>query len=153
MYLSEMAYPRGKAIHHIEDRLPYINEHLIKCVLYGDSTNSLHHWINAEIAPALYDIANIRVKTSGQKLTQSDYSALFESEFGEDEFDAAIGLRGFVITNRNNNQYPNIEPTEANADKLFRIYRYFKNEFANLFASNISVSEEDIKTPLWNLLG
>jgi len=152
MYLTEMAYSRDNAIEYVRDVLPEIKEHLIKCILYQDMTDTVSHWINTEITPDIYDIATIKTKTPRGKLTENDYITLFIESFNDDVEDAARDMMSFYRHNRRNPEYPIRVPTEENAQKLARVYDYFKTQFSKNFSEKTTLTKEQINQVMWGLL-
>lgn len=152
MYLTEMAYSKNNAIEYIEDVLPDIKEHLIKCILYPEMKDTIPHWINAELTPDIYDIATIKIKTPRGKLSENDYITLFIEAFNDDVEDAARDLMAFYRKNRRNPQYPVKIPTEENAQKLVRVYDYFKTQFAKNFSNKTTMTKDQINKIMWGLL-
>ena len=87
-----MSFPRDRARIKIESLSELVLEHVCKCILYRDMTNSYRHWVYDEIATWLSYINDITVKPKDKKLKQSDYDAWVFGVFGDTYADARLNL-------------------------------------------------------------
>ena len=117
-YIYAMATNKRKALDRLYSYSDQIEEHIIKCVVYGDSlTTDPLHWIH-EIATYLNAANIIKCKSN---LTEADYLDNLFPSFGDDLVDYQSSLWDFYdkhIKRRQIAQYPEFEIT----DELIKKY-------------------------------
>lgn len=153
MKLHEMAVPLSKAKGAFVDNLPYLNEHIMKCVVYNYMETTVVFWINQELLPTLHYLANMNVKTKSGKISKEDYVSMMVDEFGEDEFDAYTNLLGLHKDNMRSRKYPIAEPDEEMAEKLFDVYRKVILYISNKFSTENRIEKSEIRDWLFENIG
>lgn len=119
-------------------------EHILKCVVYQNSTDNLKHWVEDEICVYL-DIANsITVKPKAKKLKKSDYMETIFSYIGDSERDAKIALQQFKIDNDKTHQYPEFTITPQLILQLFDAYNLIVSQMLPIFTSKNELGPQDL---------
>ena len=110
--LFEMAFSRKKARDKASDLQIPIAKHLIKILMFGNSSIQAH-WIK-ETNTWLYDIQDMRIKNQNKPLNSKVlFQLLFEEPLGSIE-DTQIRM------NRAHNDYPDETITQPNATEVNR---------------------------------
>lgn len=113
---------------------------------------TVKYWINTELTPKIYAIANLCVKTKNGKLSEKTYAKLFENEFGNELRDAYNNLYLFYANNIGSDKYDVVEPTMDDARKFFAINQYFIKSLSKKFANERDISKDEINDILWGVL-
>lgn len=83
--LYEMSMPLAVAKSHISRVSATTVEHLLKCILFKNTTDNLNHWL-IEISSNLSLVGNITLKPASKKLSRKQYNELlFECVFDDNE--------------------------------------------------------------------
>ena len=128
--LNEMALPRKKVIEKISGVSDEVCKHIIKCVVYKSSLNSigltdtLKDW-KEEICIWLYYVGGIEVKDQ-KKLKTKDYEILLFNDFAENLHDCKTQILGFKLHNKNTKKYPDFVITEEMINQLFNVLNLLK---------------------------
>jgi len=147
-----MATPRAKAISMMQGLEDEINEHITKCIVYGNSTDDLDHWIS-EISEWLYQINQIEVKPNAKKLKESDYSKNAFGCFGDAVKDAGVYLTVFrVKTAKMGDAYPDFTVTSELQNKLFTAWNLFLKTFPPIFATKNNHTKQDFVDEVSHIL-
>ena len=142
--LKEMAFNRSEAIDKINREVPPYRDHLIKCIVYGNSTNNLWHWSD-EVADKINKVNNIKLK-SGNKFEQKFYEDEFLLASGDCKSDFEIVLNNFLIDYRY--KYPAFEITDALLDKVVEVFTDLSYYFSNQLCRENHLSKEQIRNKL-----
>ena len=152
-----MAYERPKALALLRKNDDTLSEHIIKCIVYDDSTGNYSHWVEDEICDYIYKANNITVKPKNKKPKKEDYISTLFASFGDSKNDAATNLGMFLIDNRNHRldkQYPTFEITDELVSQLYNAYQniisatipilttindYTKDDFENIIYDALNV--------------
>lgn len=138
-----MATPRAKAISLMQGLEDEINEHIIKAIVYENTTGNLEHWIE-EIAEWLYQIDQIEVKPHSKKLREKDYCNNAFGCFGDAVSDAGVYLTSFrVNTAKKGKVYPDFTVTDKLQERLFTAWSMFLKTFPPIFATKNTYTKQD----------
>lgn len=88
--LYEMAIDRKKALSKLEDKSDTYFTHIMKILIYKNTTGNAFHWIR-EIAGVLNDVNDI-IPKAGYKLSKKDYEDNFLLAYGDNLRDFEIVL-------------------------------------------------------------
>lgn len=148
--LLEMAMERSELINKIRSKRDLMEEHLLKCMIYENTTNDLKHWVS-EVSSYIGKIANDTVKPNNKKLTKNQYCAhLFGYDYDSlsnmdtilDDFQYKMGKRG----------YPDFKITKELKEKCFSIGNPFMLEVSKILSENKKCSNRDFGDLLLSLL-
>ena len=139
--LVEMAMSLGEAKARLESIESQYFNHVIKCVVYGDSTGDLYYW-EQEIANLLNIANNIKIKSGNGKLSERSYKDYFFYAWGDEVADYEGGLEYFKI--KNSNRYPDFEITEDLVKKVFEVVSDLAEYFSPLFSKANNITEPKI---------
>lgn len=142
--LREMAFNRSEALNRINREVPPYRDHLIKCIVYGNSTNNLWHWSD-EIADKINKVNSIKLK-SGKKFDQKFYEDEFLLASGDCKSDFKIVLDDFKIDYRY--QYPAFEITDTLLYKVVEVFTDLSYYFSNLLCRDNHITKEQIRNKL-----
>jgi hypothetical protein len=150
-----MAYQRSMAIKKISGYGEKIDEHIIKCVVYKNTTGNLWHWVHDELATWFDAINQTYVKGNGSgKLKEKDYADNVFGWFGDAFGDARINLSSFRVgVAELGNVYPDFEITYELQRELFEVDQAILSTFPKIFSQNNSLTKEDLFQMLWEILG
>ena len=141
VFLTKMAYSRGDVMPKIDSYTGMVKEHVMKCIVYENSTNDFNHWVN-EIANFLSIINDFRIKTKTGKLKYEDYLNNGFYNHGNDYRDMNVGLRDFSY----NKKYPHFEVTDEMTQKLLNVYTRIAEDCSRIFADkNNEYTHKDFK--------
>ena len=147
--LLEMAFERGVVVGKIQSLIEPIGEHLVKCVVYKNTTQNLYHWVN-ELAEYFRVINELQVKKLG-KLKEKEYLNYLTQYFGENITDCLSILDIFKLSNKN--KYPGFETNEELATNLFSVYTNLFNEVSKIFAiKKNNYSKKDFNMLIFEIL-
>lgn len=131
--LNEMAFNRSVAIRRVQSYADTLFEHLLKCVVFGDTTGNLTHWINEEIAVYLSDISEIEVKTKNGKLNKIDYETALLSDIGENLQDYKSTISSIRASWRKRDKYPFFPITNELVNKMYIMYTSIIKQCSEIF--------------------
>ena len=136
----------GSAKIHVEAYKKCIAEHIIKCVVYGDSLDCYNHWVD-EISAWFFDINNtqLKIKRNPPKFKDFEYKDFVFGLLGTTTTDASGALLSFKA---NNASYPDFEITRSLVLSLYGASGDLEDYFCSLFSSSkgkIDTSLEDIR--------
>ena len=143
-----MSMNRSDAIKYIERYPDMLITRIVKCVVYGDSTGNLQHWVK-EICNYLNAVNGVSVKPGAHKLKQYDYLKHLFRALGDSKNDARFHLLDF--RSRFGEDYPDFEITDGLITKLFNTFFYMKENLPNLFAS-LPAQEYDFQPVVYKAL-
>ncbi len=136
--LYEMAMSRSMMIDFMESfSVPY-RDHLLKCIIYKDSTGNLYHWIN-ELAEMLYKVNKKISKNNNYKLDERVYKDYFLLAAGDTEEEWEDNL--IVFKNKFKHKYPNFNITP----KLISLTYNIVTDLAEYFSPILSTKNEYTK--------
>lgn len=118
-----MSMDRSRAVNRIRGFSDPITEHIIKCVVYGNTTNDLHHWVCHEICDYLEIVNDITVRPHDKKLKAHDYLSNLYGAMGDTRIDASILVRTFAAHNRRTKEYPDFKVTDDIIDRTFFAFK------------------------------
>lgn len=127
-----MAFNRDKAIQQIARENDSYSDHVIKCILYKNTTNNLWHWVD-EIATKLHNVNRIRLK-SGSKFDRQFYINEFLLSDGDCPSDFEIVLNNFQSTYRF--KYPKINITSDIVELTDVVFHDLSNYFSYILAKD-----------------
>lgn len=142
--LNEMAFNRDKAIEKIKHETETYSEHLIKCILYKNKTNSLWHWCD-ELANKIDIVNKIKLK-SGGKFSQKFYEDEFFLADGDCPSDFEITLKDFKRDFRF--KYPDFEITSKMIEEVSRSFNDISLYFSNILCRENNKNKEWFRNAL-----
>lgn len=135
----EMSMPISAAKARIEGfTLPYI-DHIIRCVVFNNTTNDLIHWEN-EIATYISKVNDITVKPKAEKFSKQFYVENFFLYWGDEVIDYNIAL--FDFQRREGKYYPNFEITDQLSNKVFEVVKDFSDYFSVIVSAKNSHTKQ-----------
>lgn len=129
-----MAFDRRVAIKKIEDRQDTYAEHVMKCVIYGNSTNNLYHWCE-EISQSIFDVLSIKLK-GGSSISKDIYKDRFFLAYGDTENDFRMDLQDFH--KKFVGKYPNFTITNELIQNTYGAFVFISNYCTEKDNKNIS---------------
>ena len=123
------AYPKRQALIRLSLHSQNIDDHVIKCVVYGrQMPENLHHWIQ-ELSTWLAEADSITCKS---KIKESEYIDQVFGMFGDSVGDAYLNLKQFKFRYVDQlKEYPDFVIDSTIIDRLFDTY--------------LSITEESLK--------
>ena len=121
-----------------------IESHIIKCIVYKNSTGNYNHWVH-EISEWLCQINDIKLKIvirNPKKFREDQLEELIFGDFGDARSDARSALYEFKQTNqdkldsRSKHAYPEFEIQESMITNLFSASDEMKHMFCNILSQN-----------------
>lgn len=141
IFLTEMARPKKEVIKKISAFSDSIMEHIIKCVVYKNSTNNFLHWVN-EISNFLSIINDYETKSMSGKLRYNEYLNTVFYKQGNSELDMKQNLRVFSL----NKNYPSFKIDNKLVKQLWNIFRSIAEKCSVIFSDkNNSFDENKFK--------
>ncbi len=132
--IDEFATNRNIAIGRIESYSELIFEHLIKILVYGNTSNNLDHWIT-EISTWLTHISSMKIKTKTGKLKAQEYYDLLFGSIGEDENDIAVMLKFMQTELCVKKSYPKFEVTTNLVNRTYKLLTNLGNKVSFMLAN------------------
>lgn len=115
--------------------------HLVKIMLWKNTTGDLSHWAQ-ELTAWLYPLANIKVKTKSGKLSQRDY----EKNLFDPKAETLEEFKDFTENTYNNLVVSyNYPKTTWDIKLLWKYFKNFKIKCLELLVSKNKVTEQDFK--------
>ena len=151
--LNEMASERNKVIKRLENYSEIVGSHILKCVVYKNSLNSLKHWIDQELSGYFEIISNDLVKKS-IKLKQDDYKKYLFDAYAEDDNDLLTNLKEFRLTRTiSHKEYPTFKITQEIFDEFSLTYCRIRDKVVPMFADKLhQYSSEDFAEILHKII-
>ena len=131
--IDELATSRNVAIGRIESYSELIFEHIIKILVYGNTSNNLDHWI-IEISTWLTHISSMKIKTKTGKLKAQEYYDLLFGSIGEDEHDITVMLKFMQTELCVKKSYPKFEVTVDLVNKVYTVLTNLGNNISFMLA-------------------
>ena len=129
-YLLEMAMPRDVAKKKIERLADTTCEHLLKCIVFKNSTGNLNHWI-VEVSTNFALCGNMTLKPRNNKFSEKEYRRLlFESNF-EDIDNVELMLKFY--RQKWKQDYPSFNITVELIDEVYVIANLIIDEVLDMF--------------------
>lgn len=129
-----------------------LEEHILKCVIYENSTNDYNKWIHSEIVPWLYSASDLRVKTRSGRLSKTDYEKYLFQAFGEDEHDVGNHVARFYNAYIKSGKYPDFVMHWWLIKAATYAESTVSDEFSTMFASSKAVANAQIEETLRDIL-
>lgn len=147
-----MALPRKTAITKLQSIAPEFAEHIMKSVIFLDTTQNLRHWVFEEISNWV-DIANtIRVKPNNKKLSTDDYLEYFFAEFGEEPEDVKVILGTMISTPRFRRDYGNVELTPKLVNSVWACEQEIMKYLLPILTSVNTISADTIANEVYDII-
>ena len=137
--LNEMAVFRAVAIDKIGAESVQYYKHVLKIIIYGDSTGNLYHWAG-EVAQCLSKVNDIIVKPTGKKLKPQDYLDCFLLGAGDTVTDYEDDLR--FVQQEFKAKYPPFTVTPELSQRSYQAFIDLADYFAPILSSTNNYSKE-----------
>ena len=141
-YIKAMSVSKSKAEELASRYSDTVAEHLAKCVIYGDETNNLSHWIK-EISHKLYLVNNVTLKPYGKKMKSQVYENPIFDSMGTTEMDVNILLEDMAF--RYTGKYPEFSVTDELIHKVYTVFEQVKRLVTPILSSNNSYTSDDFE--------
>ena len=138
--LFEMARSRKKVIELIEGLQTIYEEHLLKCVIYGNSTDNVWHWAG-EVAEVLVQVNGMKAKTSSGKLSSQDYIDNLLLASGEFDYEYKENLKHFQFKYKY--KYPKFEITDKLVENTVDLFKYMALKYSKYLNNPKYVANKD----------
>ena len=146
-----MAFSRSDALDKLHMCSATLVEHIVKCVIYRNSTDSLDHWVK-EICNYFAAANKITVKPNDRKLKSSDYMVTVFASMGDSRIDAEYAILEFYARNEHTHEYPEFEVTEELVDSTFDAYNSIKDYMIPILTTNNNYKAMDFYPTIYNIL-
>lgn len=143
MVLHEMVMPIAAAKQKIIDLSYEYVEHLMKIVIFGDSTNDLYHW-EQEIANFISQVNDIIIKPNSKKLTTEFYRDYFFLGQGDNLSDIKLFIS--IWERKEGKYYPSFDLNDIIYENLLTIMV----DFADYFSPILSTKNNHSKNYFFN---
>lgn len=142
IYIRAMAFKRRDAERHIATLSSVIVDHLIKCLVYGDSLHCYRHWVDDELTLwfSQIDTAYLKIDRKPPKFRRDEYDEMIFGQFGEDPHDCSICLSTFTAEycERYGGTYPDFD---ISSDLISDTYKAI-TELSRKMCSAIAASSQ-----------
>lgn len=118
-----MASDRQHALAVLNNHADTYLEHVLKCVVYGNSTGDYRHWIHDEICDYLSIVNRVSVKQGNKKLKAKDYIEYFFRPAWSDKSDMELLLRNFRTSIKKSKQYPDFIVDSYSMNRLYFVLK------------------------------
>lgn len=149
-YIFGMASTRDAVISRLKSYSKTLTYHIIKCVIYGDSTGDLDHWIHDEICEYLAIANNLYIKPKNKKLKVIDYENSLFSMMGDSEIDAQNCLREFRLYNNRTSKYPAFDITSDMVDRLYSTFQSIIHKMCPILATSNNLDRDDFVSMIYS---
>ena len=137
-----MSMDRSRAVSRISGISKSFTEHIVKAVVYKNTTDNLKHWVD-EISEYLSIVNDITVKPKDKKLKVADISRSLFGEFGDARNDANIILRSFALEVRHSKEYPDFIVTDDLTNALYFAFQLIYSETLPILTVKNSYTKDD----------
>lgn len=149
-YIMGMAFPLSVAKDKLTSDAKRLNDHIIKCVVYGDSLYCLNHWIDDEITTWIYKASTISCK---HRISSNVYRSTLFCWFGENSRDAESNLYDFYAKYvMRRKEYPKFDIDRYLIERLNKVYREIEKEIIQMFCDKYSYTKNDYSEVLREIL-
>lgn len=138
-----MSMERDNAKTRVKGFSDVLPEHIIKCVVYGNTTNDLHHWVCVEICDFLSIVNDITVRPHDKKLKPKDIRSWLFGAMGDSRNEASILLRTFNLKNKRTKEYPDFDVTEVMIDTVYYAFRTIISDTLPILTTKNNLKKED----------
>lgn len=147
-----MAYSRKDVIENIHKIKDALEEHILKCAIYGDSTNNLTHWVK-EVCGYLNYANRFSVKPNNGRLKYNDYLDNLFGFMGDAIGDAETDLLWFQLNNNHSKEYPDFEITPELIQRTFDIFNSIKEYMLPILTTkNNNLGAADFYDTIYNIV-
>lgn len=129
-----MSYDRSTAKMKIASLSNKVEEHILKCIIYGNSTNSYQGWVK-ELAAWISFVNDVTIKPGKKKLKRKDYEDTLFKCIGDDVADVRLSLLSFQMnfaSDRSNEPYREFEIDEYLVKKAYKVLINFKSKIGEI---------------------
>ncbi len=151
--LLEMAFKRSSVVEKINDYSDIVGDHILKCVVYGNSLGCIEHWFS-EIATFFEKIGKMEVKGS-VKLKPSEYKTCLFDTYAEigNKNDYDQELFHFKVKQVAGGDYPDFDITDNVIERLCNATKELCNVVCSMIASiKIRYSVREYKEVVKNII-
>lgn len=131
MILNEMAISRQQALSVVDSYVVEYSNHLLKCIIFKNTTNTLNHWIS-EISNYFNEINNIKIKPDNKKMREDYLYDYFFLASGDVEDDYSIIVKAFQL--KEGKKYPKFKITKELIEEIYNTFLDFANYFAPILS-------------------
>ena len=146
-----MAFGRKDALNNLRKRSDTLVEHIVKCAVYGNSTNNLDHWVK-EICNYLSAANKVTVKPNDRRLKANDYLISLFASMGDQRIDAEYALYDFYADNEHRKEYPHFEATDEIVDKIFEMYNAIKEYMLPILTKQNNLTTDDFYDAIYKIV-
>ena len=136
-----MSMSRKTYIDNIYATAKILTDHIIKCVVYKNKTNSLNHWIH-EISNFLSLPFRYTIKPNKGRLKYEEYEDEIFGYFGDESMDCEGALILFQSTVGKN--YPEFDITDEIVDSLYQTVSRLKEIVIPLLVSGKIMNSNEV---------
>jgi len=149
--LTEQARARSEIIKLMSgEEHDVYKEHLLKCAIYGNSTNNLWHWAN-EVAEVIVKINGMKAKTPSGKLHSEDYRDNLLLASGEDPAEFEENLEAFA--RKYKYKYPKFEITPELVDLVTDLFQFLSLEYSRKMSSTkTDITKDEVRNSIIQFL-
>lgn len=141
--ILSMSLPQKHALHRIRSFAEDIVDTIIKIGIYQNTTNDLNHW-TSELATWFSEINEVTVKPKGKKFTRNVYIDEVFGSFGDSISDVRSAIHAWQLHNRKTKQYPDVECTGEDIDRIFLLVYKIEQLVVPLFCTINDLQRTDI---------
>lgn len=157
-----MSVDRPKAISSLKEDAETLQIHILKCVVYGDTTHNFDYWIEIEIAQYLHMANSITLKPKATKGKPDMYLRTIFGYIGDSEVDANVDLERFRMRIQQGKiDYPMYDITPDMVHTLYETYMLVIETILPILTSKNNMGKEDFypilhkildpcRNPVWN---
>lgn len=141
-----MSYKSKYAKSNLQTRSSALNDRIMKCAVYQDSTGDLNHWLDG-ISEILSFANDMTIKPSARKLSKTDYLDNLCGTFGDELSDARVNLKGFH-GQHSGEDYPEFDITDELVEKLFSYYQIIITKIVPILATKNTLKQNYFKNTI-----
>lgn len=142
IYGMSVTRPRAKDI--LSENAKTLQEHILKCVVYGDSTHNFDYWIETEISQYLYMADKVTLKPDASKCKPDMYINTIFGHIGDAEVDAELDLEMFLSRIKQKKiDYPIFTITNDMTRSLYNVYMDIIDSVLPILTNKAPMSKSD----------
>lgn len=140
-----MAFERPDAIKHLRGLSETLMFHMVKCIVYGNSTGDYDHWIEDEISSYLASANDVRMKPNNKKPKLDSFNRYLFGMLGDSVQDSGVCIATFRAWNEKKKKYPEFIQTKEMAQRLYKATQNLKRLVLPLLGSKNDYDMDDFK--------
>lgn len=136
-----MAFKRKQVVEKVESMAEPISDHIVKCIIYGDSLGCLDDW-KKELASFFWSINIYEVKRQ-KRLKKSEYIYFLFDEIANELSDCKARIVEFIVKNQVSKKYPDVDYNDKQSEDMLNVVNAFKSNIPDMLSDKSKIYSKE----------